>query len=162
VRQVLAEADDVRDPSLLQELVKQIGSPELRRWKQEAQEALLLICGEVNIVAGGGNGPARHREEAELMGLEQGALKGGMLVLNPAHTPSTLQALRDKRSWLSRSGGCVLSTANTYSGHPARNAWSGAAAWIDDVLAELVPVVTRDDDLSYTLQTITWPVTSVR
>lgn len=76
----------------------------------------LWICGEVELLSGGGgrrsggNTPVRNDT-----GTDDGVLRGGGVVVNPAHTRAGPQASRDKRAWLSV-GGWLLHTANIYPG----------------------------------------------
>lgn len=85
--------------------------------------ALVLLCGEVNLVGGGSDGAntAYHRDEVlaykgngKTQTLTAKGLSQRPLVINPAHTPTTVNAMRVKRSWLS-SGGTLVTTANTRS-----------------------------------------------
>jgi hypothetical protein len=72
------------------------------------------------------------------VGSSDGLLSDVRLVVNPAHTPTSIQAMRDKRAWLSK-GRTLLLTANTYrthwlddDGNPAgRRAHQAATAWVD-------------------------------
>src|SRR5205085_270378 len=87
-----------------------------RRWAVPAiGEAMLYVCGEVNIIKGGKDGPddCRILEEAEEEGLREQDLLTP-LVINPAHTLSILPAMRGKRAWLSK-GGLLIHTANTHT-----------------------------------------------
>lgn len=72
----------------------------------------LLVCGEVNVVAKRGGVCA-----------VPGELEGLDLVVNPAHTPGRLQAMRDKRQAIS-AGRVLVTTANTHS------RWNHAAAHV--------------------------------
>jgi hypothetical protein len=81
----------------------------------------------------------RNRQAVEDAGLTAEDLARLRLVVNPAHTASSLAALRDKRARLSR-GGLVLHTANTQSGGwqrkvesevvPGRRSFTAARAWV--------------------------------
>ncbi len=78
-------------------------------------DAILWVCGEVELLSGGGGrrggGPNPVRNETKH---RDSVLRGGGVVLNPAHTRAGPQASRDKRAWLSR-GGWLLNTANTHA-----------------------------------------------
>jgi hypothetical protein len=65
----------------------------------------LWICGEVNALYGRGDRVVPWVDNLPL---------DWAVVANPAHTPSRLQAMRDKRAHLSNSG-ILLTTANTHS-----------------------------------------------
>lgn len=84
------------------------------------KDALLLLCGEINLVGGGstGLGSAYHRDEvaAHEPPLTAAALSTRPLVLNPSHTWMGPNASREKRKWLA-SKGTLLTTANTRSGY---------------------------------------------
>ncbi len=84
------------------------------------RRALLLVCGEINLVGGGNNGAGStwHRPslEACVPALTARRLSGYPLVLNPAHTRMGPNATREKRRWLSTSG-WLVTTANTHSGY---------------------------------------------
>jgi hypothetical protein len=125
----------------------QARGPEGRRWSvPEIGEAMLLMCGEANLVAGGGLSACWHYEAVAEAGLTEEALKEIRVVANPAHTRSGPQALRDKRAWLSR-GGVLIHTANTYSGGwsqggsedvaARRSSHAAACAWVAGELADL-------------------------
>ncbi|HUY88411.1 MAG TPA: hypothetical protein VMV10_06735 [Pirellulales bacterium] len=87
-----------------------------RRWAVPGiGEALLYICGEVNIVGSGD----QMREEVRRAGLREQDLRAP-LVINPSHTLSPLKRMRDKRAWLSQ-GGLLIHTANIHSGGWGRN-----------------------------------------
>jgi hypothetical protein len=77
--------------------------------------ALLLLCGEINLVGGGstGHGSAYHRSEvaAHTPPLTKAALSTRPLILNPSHTWMGPNASREKRKWLA-SKGILLTTAN--------------------------------------------------
>jgi hypothetical protein len=122
VQQVLAQAGQLAKHG--ERLAKELATPDARRWSEGSREALLLACGEVNLVRGGGRSEPRW-ERADL---GASRLRGGRLVLNPAHTPTPLAAMRDKRRWLSGRGGWLFMTANLYTGkerstHRAADAW---------------------------------------
>lgn len=78
-------------------------------------DAILWICGEVELLSGGGGrrgggkNPVRNATKCE-----DSKLRGGGIVLNPAHTRAGPQASRDKRAWLSGDG-WLLSTANRHT-----------------------------------------------
>jgi hypothetical protein len=130
VQQVLAQAGQVAKHGV--RLVEQLADPKARRWRERTHEALLLACGEVNLVSGGGRSSARW----ERRDLVASSVRGGRLVLNPAHTPTTLPAMRHKRAWLSGAGGWLLMTANVYTARP-RSAHRGAVAWRNGKRVEL-------------------------
>lgn len=79
------------------------------------KDALLLLCGEINLVGGGSTGPgsAYHRKEvvAHKPPLTSTMLSTRPLVLNPSHTWMGPNASREKRKWLA-SKGTLLTTAN--------------------------------------------------
>ena len=88
--------------------------PDGRRWQEPGVgEAMLVMCGEANVVGGGGPAECYQRDAVEAAGLTVAGLGRVRCVANPAHTASRLQPLRDKRAWLSR-GGLLLHTANTH------------------------------------------------
>jgi len=143
-RQCFAEADELSAAGA--ELIGQLlaDAPAGRRWAAPGVgPALLLLCGEVGVV--GGRGGCWHRDAVTRAGLSEAALWSPRLVVNPAHTWTRLQPMRDKRSWLSLSG-LLLHTANTHSAGwrkgPGEDAVAGQAshtarAWADGELAEL-------------------------
>ena len=122
-RQVLAGAGQIAARG--DELARELGDSGKRRWTAGSREALLIVCGEVNVVSGGGSSRARWDRKD----LPESDMRGGRLILNPAHTRMAPQAVRDKQAWLSRRGGFLLTTANVYAGtsrssHRAADAWT--------------------------------------
>jgi hypothetical protein len=113
--------------------------------KRSDRGATLWICGETELLAGGGGrksgGSIPVRNES---GKDDRVLRSGGIIFNPAHTPARPQASRDKRAWLSV-GGWLLHTANIHPGDwkyfeydraskkvvpfKARSAFRAAAAW---------------------------------
>lgn len=130
VDQIIIWASDMQDTAKTTSLGQALVSDKARRWREEKanREALLLVCGEVNLVGGGGRSGAGARNLPSLRDPEA-RLRGGRLVLNPAHTPMRPQAIRDKRAWLSGQQGVLLTTANIYKSTASGSAWTGAAAW---------------------------------
>ena len=149
--QWIVEADDLwRDTTCLSlaaiSLAREIAAPTPRRWNAGGTlgGSLLLVCGEVNIVGDEVSGPKGnrhhqgfHHEEVLAVGLTTDRLRAHGLIVNPAHTATSVEAMRAKRRWLSQ-GGWVLLTANTHSAWtkctdegPKRGAssWNAAAAW---------------------------------
>lgn len=136
--QRFARADD-RDagsPALLQDLTS---------LSRSTGDAILWICGEVELLSGGGGHPDGGANQVRnATGQADSLLRGGGVVLNPSHTRAGPQASRDKRAWLSE-GGWLLNTANTHAGgwtfwefdeegrpsqrHTARISRRAAGAW---------------------------------
>jgi len=123
VKQVLSEAHHVARYG--SELARELGRSDARRWREGGVRAIFMACGEVNIVSGGGPSEASWRRTD----LSDPTRDGARLVLNPAHTPSSPQAMRDKREFLSRGGGWLMTTANVYTADRSR--YRAADAWHD-------------------------------
>ena len=87
---------------------------------------VLWICGEIEILEGGGRSNVRNGT-----GLPEGALRR-TVVLNPAHTKEGPQPSRDKREWLSK-GGWLFKSANTFTGGWSYWVDGGAEAGYEDV-----------------------------
>jgi hypothetical protein len=150
-----------RGSTLVQSL--QRPGPDGRRWTiPGVGAAMLVVCGEVNFVGGGGPADCYNWESVEAAGLTEEGLAGVRCVVNPAHTLSSLQALRDKRAWLSR-GGLLLQTANIHSGGwektgesgsvPGRASHEAARAWV-----RREPYELREEGRGegYVLKTCAW------
>jgi hypothetical protein len=111
---------------------------QLRNGSRRFDGGILWICGEVEILCGGGGGRGRSSVRNET-GLRDAELRGP-IALNPAHTREQPQPSRDKRAWLSE-GGWLLRSANVYPGgwsywhfrrhrqEVARASRIGAGAW---------------------------------
>ncbi|MBK6533728.1 MAG: hypothetical protein IPF99_30325 [Deltaproteobacteria bacterium] len=79
-------------------------------------DSILWICGEVELLSGGGGHPDGGANRVRnTTGHPDSLLRGGGIVLNPSHTRAGPQASRDKRAWLSHKG-WLLNTANTHAG----------------------------------------------
>ena len=138
----------------------QVHGPAGRRWTvPRGGDAMLLICGEANIVAGGGPAKCRNYETVEDAGLTEANFASVRLVANPAHTRAGPQALRDKRAGLSR-GGVLLHTANTHgAGWVRKDASRGKAshraamAWLD---GEAVKLIEEHRDDKCVVKTLEW------
>lgn len=151
ISQRIVEADDLwRNNTCLSpdaiSLAKEIAAPTPRRWNAGGTlgRSLLMVCGEVNIVGDEVEGPEGdrhhqgfHHEEVLAAGLTEDRLRANGLVVNPAHTATSVEAMRVRRRWLSQRG-WVLLTANTHSAWtkstvkgPKRGAasWNAASAW---------------------------------
>lgn len=149
--QRIVEADDLwRNATCLSpeaiSLAREIAAPTPRRWNAGGTlgGSLLMVCGEVNIVGDKVSGPEGHRHhhgfhhvEVLAVGLTKDRLRANGLVVNPAHTATSVEAMRAKRRWLSQKG-WVLLTANTHSAwtkctddDPTQGAasWNAASAW---------------------------------
>lgn len=120
--QFIAEAPELWDGSELSPsgsaLAQALAAhgPGGRRWEEPGVgEAMLVMCGEANVVGGGGPAECYHWDAVASAGLTAEGLRRVRLVANPAHTASRPQALRDKRARLSR-GGVLVSAANTHGG----------------------------------------------
>lgn len=87
--------------------------------------AVLLICGEINVVEGGGPSP-RLRWGSRDMRLWWESLPRPRIVLNPTHTRMGPQAPRDKRAWLSQDG-AVLCPDN--AAHETLSPRTGDRLW---------------------------------
>lgn len=100
-----------------------------------SKDALLLLCGEINLVGGGSTGPgsAYHRDEvaAHQPPLTEAALSTRPLVLNPSHTWMGPNASREKRKWLA-SKGTLLTTANKRTGYWGWRWDKEADEWVVD------------------------------
>lgn len=149
--QWIVEADDLwRNTTCLSpaaiSLAREIAAPTPRRWNAGGAlgGSLLMVCGEVNIVGDKVSGPEGHRHhhgfhhaEVLAVGLTMDGLRANGLIVNPAHTATSVEAMRVRRRWLSQ-GGWVLLTANTHSAWtkstddgPKKGAasWNAASAW---------------------------------
>lgn len=118
-----------------------------RQWEEPGVGgAMLVMCGEANVVGGGGPAECYQWDAVEAAGLTVEGLGRVRCVANPAHTASGPQALRDKRAWLSR-GGVLLHTANTHGGGwqqerhgeatSGRASYGAARAWVRGEQQEL-------------------------
>ena len=86
-----------------------------RRWSHTCLgESLLVLCGENNVLVGGGSSGSRARASSEgrKAGLEQQRKMHG-LVANPTHTRQGPQASRDKKAAFAPNG-LVVSVANCH------------------------------------------------
>ena len=110
VRQIIVAANDVRDDdgaNRVDQLMRQLqqGGPTGRRFAHSMLgECSVLVCGEVNaalIEAGAVRVPPRFPRDLSL-------------IVNPAHTPSSLNAMRRKREALS-AGRVLVTVANGHS-----------------------------------------------
>ena len=81
--------------------------------------ASLWVCGEVNAIYGRGDTPAPWAPDLPL---------DWRLIANPAHPPSKLPAMQDKRCYLSKQG-LLLMTANTHSGWIDASGTSQSGGW---------------------------------
>jgi hypothetical protein len=95
-----------------------------RRFGVRGLDVLLLICGEVNLLKGS-NQFGRFRPFAGCM-----QDLAADVIVNPAHTPTNLPAMVDKRAHLAKQ--LLVTTANTFEGlqgaKPSAR-WKGAGAW---------------------------------
>ena len=148
VQQVLATAGHV--PALGKRLVEELADHVARRWREKTREAVLFACGEVNLVSGGGRSNARWDRDV----IPASSVRGRRLVLNPAHTPSTLPAMRDKRAWLSGRGGWLFTTANVFPGWE-RSAHRAAAAWHDGEPSALESPQARAPEGGFAVHVVT-------
>jgi hypothetical protein len=134
-----------------------------RRWAVPGiGDAILYICGEVNIV---GSCEHRVRKVAADAGVTERSLLAS-LVVNPSHTASPLPAMRDKRAWLSQRG-LLIHTANTYSSGwtkkrqadlPGKASITAAKAWSRGRPLNLVMEGCHQPALGngYVLKTFVW------
>lgn len=83
---------------------------DLQNGSRRFTDGLLWICGEVEILDGGKQGPMSVRVPNDL---SEQHLRGRVM-LNVAHTAEHLPASKGKRAWLSRNG-WLLRAANTHS-----------------------------------------------
>ena len=88
----------------------------VRSWDAGAS---LWVCGEVNAIYGRGDKLAPWVPDLPL---------DWRLIANPAHRPSKLPAMQDKRAYLSRQG-LLLMTANTHSGWMDASGTSQSGGW---------------------------------
>lgn len=140
--QVIATSGELNDAALHAALLHEIVHARLGSIRGRT-DALLLVCGEANVVRGGGASRDLRPHGIATRTLQQ------PLVLNPAHTPGGPQAMRDKRAWLSRRG-CVVTTANTFSGLAGHNSKRTAAiAW---VRGERVPLREAESGAGWRLK----------
>ena len=122
-RQRVAQASDL--PGSADDLVHDLRGS--RRFDLRADlEALLLVCGEVNIVKGS------KRSADFLLAVGTEADVTADVLVNPAHTPTKLPAMNDKREWLGRTA--LVTTANTFEGLQGgkftRQYRKASAAWV--------------------------------
>lgn len=108
-----------------------------RTWSSRGRtDTSLMVCGEVNIAYPEQKGPTWAVDPRLL-----DVLAGRGVIMNPAHTPSTLPAMQRKREWLSERR-ALLTTANVHNGFTkkkraapyvgkARKQPVGAEAYID-------------------------------
>lgn len=156
VQQVLSTGVEVARKSERLRLVQAIIDPSARRWSIGPQRALLLVCGEVNIVGGGGKARACHRAELDDEGLPEPRLRGPWLVVNPAHTPTPLYAMRQKRAWLSGRRGWLVTTANVFTA-PRRSRRTAARAWWKGDDARMLTVVGDPVATGYAVHVLAVP-----
>lgn len=143
VRQVMSESPKRGDTDYGNKLLAVLTNPRARRWSCNTDrrfDALLLMCGEANLVRSGSCRGLRPNFEAAGVGWE--VLSPTRLIVNAAHYRSQSSlvqtAMEDKRSWLSR-GRVVVSTSNLRVPRTTVEASHRAAAiWCND--ARLTPV----------------------
>lgn len=171
-RQCFAESGQMWDGEQLSEVGAELvgrlrePAPSGRRWSVPGVgPAMLLLCGEANVVAGGGPSGCWHYQSVAVAGLSEAELREVCAGLATTHTRSGPQALRDKRAWLSR-GGILLHTANTHSGGwrksrgtgegtvAGRASHSAACAWVRGEAVELDLEV--DSGEGYVVRTLEW------
>lgn len=105
-------------PSQRTRMLKSELQSEKRSW---STGSALWICGEVNALYGGGKGK-------KVVPWIDGLPTKWSFVANPAHSPTRLQAMRDKRAHLSGAG-VLLSTANTHSSWVDSKGQRRSAGW---------------------------------
>ncbi len=168
-RQWFSSSSDVAPGGTLSPEAKQLlrelreGSP--RRWKLKGHKCTLLICGEVNLARGTSvNGQRRCRlPKRRPVGTERRVRGEGRLVINPAHTWSTLPWMATKRAWFSE-GGWTLHAANIHTRYSRekveagvskvvtiRESPSAAFAWENGNLHPLTLAVRTADFAVHTL-----------
>lgn len=175
VRQWFSSSNEVTPGGLLgagtTELLRELREGTPRRWKVDGVAFTLLVCGETNLVRGFVDAAGARRcglPAAVPARVERWVRGAGRVVLNPAHTWSTLPWMADKRVWLSQ-GGWYLHTANRHSSYAryfldddgqtqTKNARRSrdhvAAAWRDGHPAALTPGPTGS---GYSVQTVDIP-----
>lgn len=141
VQQTLSHAWQARDPDFAGNLLATLQAPHERRWAISGGcmlDALLLMCGEANLVRAGSRPSLQPRFVAS--DSETDVLGKSKLIINAAHyrspSPKVQAAMEQKRAWLSR-GRLLLSTANERSPVDQDAAPRSAAIWRDEKL--LVP-----------------------
>lgn len=107
VEQQVITASDAEDGDRVTRVVRELRSD--RRWTvRGGARCALVICGEVNVV--------KHSQTGEgwpLHGDLEKRLKPIDVVVNPAHTRTSLPAMHAKRDWFAR-GRVLLTTANLH------------------------------------------------
>lgn len=169
VRQWFSSSSDVAPAGTLSpeasQLLRELREGTPRRWLVDGHKCTLLICGEVNLARGAlVNGQHQCRlPDGAPSGTEGRVRGGGRVLINPAHTWSTLTWMAKKRAWFSEDG-WTLHTANTHTSYQRKkvkagvakvvtgHAWSNAAAaWKDGVTHPLTLAVTKTNFAVHTL-----------
>lgn len=172
VRQWFSSSADVAHAGTLSpeasQLFRELREATPRRWKAGDRKCTLLICGEVNLVRGAlvNGSPQCRLADGAPRGTEGRVHGGGRIVINPAHTWSTLTWMARKRAWLSEDG-WTLHTANTHTSYLRKTvkagvaqtvngrAWSSAAAaWKNGVTHPLTLAAKTQD---FSVHTLTIP-----
>jgi hypothetical protein len=109
IKQGIVSGRDARG-ALLAQLADDIVS-DARAVPLDGATGVVLLCGEVNVVAGGGPVPARGLRDRRLDAWWRDVKHS--VVFNPTHTWMKPQGPRDKRAWLSKKG-AVLCPMNAY------------------------------------------------
>jgi len=150
------------------QLLRELREATPRRWRVGGHKCTLLICGEVNLARGSlVNGRRQCRlPKGAPVGTKRRVRGDGRVVINPAHTWSTLTWMASKRAWLSEDG-WTLHTANTHTSYLRKTvkagvaqtvngrAWSSAAAaWKNGVTHPLTLAAKTQD---FSVHTLTIP-----
>lgn len=152
-QQVLSHSTELFNAGHLKLLADQLAPGTSRRFHLASKSALLMVCGEVNLIKGGG--PAKYATHVFSNSVPNAALQGKQVILNPSHTPARLPAMNDKRCWLSQGGGWVLTTANIFSATPAGQvALKAAQAWYNGVVK---PIAAGPVGSGYAVKTLRLP-----
>ncbi|TAK27424.1 MAG: hypothetical protein EPO40_17550 [Myxococcaceae bacterium] len=122
VAQRITTNEDAKDGNRVAEVVA--GLRRARRWLVRSHVRCgLIICGEVNVVKHSTQGAKALHDELET---RMGPID---LVVNPAHTRTSLEAMRCKRDWLAR-GRVLLTSANLHGAVKVRQWRKKTSRWV--------------------------------
>jgi hypothetical protein len=120
VHQRIVTGDDAADAEKLGTLAHELIGGERCAALRPSCSGIVLLCGEINVVAGGGPVPPRDLRTQQLN--DWWEAEDELVTFNPTHTWMKPQASRDKRAWLSEKG-ALLAPMNAHDSGPN---WQGS------------------------------------